>query len=370
MTNELDNRLIGYSRYGAPIYVGAGGAPIEMQVDDNDDDDDTGDDLFDDGDGRDDDEEDDDLGRSTRRIINRNTRRPANRDDRRPRRDRRDDRNDPDSDLEPEDDTDEDDHEDDGRNDWQPPSRQQFEKMEAALAKANREAARRRTVGKAMDRFGIDGPEAFNDFLLSRGIDPESGNRLVGDDEDPDEQFGEPDEKGQRRGRTREEVARDLKRAEQRGRAAAEEAWKPGVALFAADAALRAAGFQGNDRMLTRALRLIDPDTFDIYLHEESGWPMVSGVDEQVKALQEDYPEWFRQPRGDTRDRRPAPRDRYRDDRDDRDDDEYERPARRRPSGGARQVDGGERRRAAAPRPRTWLQQLDDRITGKDRGGR
>lgn len=361
-------RLVGYSRYGAPMYLGGGGGPIEMEVDDNDDDDDTGDDLFDTGRGsarrtsrqRDDDDDDtddeEDLGRSTRRAVSRSTRKPAKQQAR---------RNEPDD--EDDDDLDDDEQDDDG-DEWTPPTRQQFEKVEAALTKANREAAKRRTVGKAMDKFGIDGPEAFTDFLLSRGIDPETGNRLVGDDEDPDEQYGEEetgdDGKTKRRGRTREEVARDLKRAEQRGRAAAEEELKPGIALFAADSALRAAGFDTSSdpsgRKLTRALKLLDPDEFEIYL-DDNGWPMVSGVDEQVKALQEDYPEWFRQPRSTRRVGDTDRRDRY------ESDDEDDRPVRRRraPSGGSRQVDGGERRRSAAPKKKGWLEQLNQRMEGR-----
>jgi hypothetical protein len=348
VTGAPHPRIIGYAADGRPIHLGGGGAPMDMIVDDNDDDDDTGDDAFD-GDGNDGDEDDDrprgrkprDTGRDTRRAVNRRARR---------------DEADDDEDDEPDDDEADDEQDDRAADDWKPPTRAQVEKMEAALQKANREAAQRRRIGKTMDKIGIKDADEFNDWLLSRGIDPESGQRLLGDDEDPDEEFGQPDDNGQRRGRTREEVARDLKRAEQRGRAAAEETWRPGVALFAADASLRAAGFNGNDRMLTRALRLLDPDSFDITIDEDTGWPVVGGLEDQVEALKEDYPEWFR----------PA-----RPSRGQRDEDEYgdssgrRSTSARRPARGAREVDGGERRRSAAPKRQTWLQQLNARMEGR-----
>src|SRR6185503_9314977 len=107
-----------------------------------------------------------------------------------------------------------------------------------------------------------------------------------------------------------------------------EEQYKPALGAFAAEAALMAMGFRKDKlKSLPRALRLLDLDAVDVKFDDKTGDPVLYGLEEQLTGLRTDFPEWFEQQQSDDEeDSRPRPRQR----------------------GGARQVDGGDRRR---PKP-------------------
>lgn len=222
---------------------------------------------------------------------------------------------------------------------WRPLSREAQEAMETALQRANRESMNRRKVGKAMDKFGITDAASFEDFLRSRGIDPETGGRAAGDDDGDSyaEADGHDDGANEVKSRgtiTRAQYEREKTRAEQRGASRAEAKYKDAVTLVAAESALRAAGWSGNDVNL--ALKLIDPDGVEISM--DSGELTIEGLEEQVASIKDEFPSWFR----------PNSRDRN--------------VNRRREAAGARSVDGGDRPRPPA-RPLTWKDRVDRQIT-------
>jgi hypothetical protein len=304
---------IGHTSWG-PIFPAQGGRAssrgVDFLVDDSDDD---GDPF--DGGG---DDEDDDDG-------------PDPEDDEQDDRDQRG-RRDPRSRRQ----RDEGDEADDDGGEYEAPTREQWERVNGALKKANHEAGRRRLIAKKLERLGVD-DDNIDDWLMDRGIDPSNGERLS-DDSDPLDNTDGDDGRGN--GRDRVQAATDKRRAEARGRAHAEARYKPGMAMFAAEAAIREAGWSGKD--LGLALRLIDIGSVDVEFDGEV--PTVHGLDEQVEQIKAEFPAWFRGGR-------PAPT-------------EERRPARR--TGGVREVDGGERRRSGGRQP-TWKDLVDRQLTGRGR---
>lgn len=309
---------LGHTSWG-PIFLAAGGRTgggVEMIVDDDDSDGDPwgardideDDDDGDDADAEDDDEED-----------------PRTRRGQRTRRGRRES---------PEDD-------EGGASD-----RERLGRMEKALERANRTAARNRYFGKVAARLGIDAsdPNSVNDWFLDRGIDPANGNLITADTGNGNgHQQQDEHEEPQAPQRTREQVIAERRRYEERGAARAEERFKPAVALFAAEAALREAGWSGKN--MGRVLKMIDIDNLDVHFDGE-GWPAVVGLEEEIEGIRGEFPEWFRGEREDEDDLSPR-----------------RRPGRRT---GVREIDGGERGRPA-DKPKGWKELLDERIR---RGGR
>jgi hypothetical protein len=129
-----------------------------------------------------------------------------------------------------------------------------------------------------------------------------------------------------------------LERASQRAAQDTEGRFKPVLVREATKAALAAAGWNGGGNglasdpeklqgALDRVMRLVDQDQVEIDAQGN-----ITGVAEQVGALKEEFPEWFRS-----------------------------RPARR-PA--AADVDGEPRRRAPAPQPKSWMQKVDERFVG------
>ncbi|HEX8109781.1 MAG TPA: hypothetical protein VF516_18750, partial [Kofleriaceae bacterium] len=292
---------IGHTSFG-PIFLaagGSGGAGISFIVDDRDDDSDP----FDDGgDGDEDDDDGDDEIDDGDEPDPRDRRREASRTSRGQR-----------GDVE------------DGEA-WKPPTQQQWTRVQDALKKANAEAGRRRVIGRHMDKLGIG--DDLSGWLLDRGIDPETG-RPLGDDGGGDESFYDDGSGGEQGQRSRAELVADYRRSEQRGAARTEALYKPGIALYAAEAALREAGWVG--KRMDLALQLIDPGQLDIAFDEETRWPAVTGLTEQIEAIMDEFPDWF----ADTR--RPATASRRR--RDEYDEYEERSAPRRRPparTGGAR----------------------------------
>lgn len=312
---------IGHTAFGPIFRVagGRGGGKIDFIIDDSDEDDDP----FEDQD--DDDEDDDDE--------------PEDRDEddepdarRRPQRIRR---RDPDEQDEPDDE------------DWTPPTRAEWERLQEAMRRNNGQLMKQRLAGKMLKRLGVDSEEELTDRLLAWGIDPETGNRFHDQqDDEHDDQDDNQDDDGERDDRrrptrTREQLIGEQRRAEQRGAARAEARYKPAVALFATSAALREAGWKGSN--LALGLRMIDSDKIEIEF-DDAGEPIVYGLDEQIDEIRSDFPDLFRATNG-AGEEKPARRPRAR-------------------PGGARSVDGGERPRPQ-PKPATWLQRADAQLTGR-----
>lgn len=334
--------------HGQPTPIGwVGGEPVwpargarkngmEFVVDSLDGDDP---DEFDADGERDDDEPDDD--RSDRRGGQARRRQAAQ---------------DPDDDDDEADDGDDADETDDGTDEgdetaaWEPPTKEQWHKVEEALRRNNGENRKMRLTKKVMARLGIKDEQEFTDFLLDRGIDPETGNRLVdlGEDagsEQGDDAEGDDKARGGER-RSKEQVVLERRRAEERGAARVEERYRPALVQFAAAAALAEADYSGKD--MAMALRLFDMGDIDVEF-DDNGDPVVYGLDDQVEKIKKEFPQLFR--------RKAAAAAVA-----------VDEPARRRNGRtsngrtGARSIDGGDRGRTA-PAPKGWLAQIDRQIT-------
>lgn len=222
-----------------------------------------------------------------------------------------------------------------------------MERMEAALKKANSEAARNRRAGRALERLGISD---LATWLTERGIDPETGLPYGEDVVDPNDLDGDEEliEERPRRDskKSDRETVRAVRAAASAAEARARELYVPILAQQAATIALRDAGFRGTAKQMDKILRLIDPEELEVVL--DAGEFEILGIDEAVAAIQDDFPVLF----GATTD-----------------DDEDERPARRRAptkttgtgrartTRGARDVDGGDRGKPA-PKKGGWMDQL------------
>jgi hypothetical protein len=236
--------------------------------------------------------------------------------------------------------------------DWEPPTREAVRRMEEALHRANRDAARNRRAGKAMQRLNI---EDLPTFLSERGIDPETGNPYGDDVVDPAD-LDEPDldepleqERPPARRRTERpvsdrDIVRQVRAAETRAERRTMDRLTPILAQQAAESAMRAAGFDGDQDEMDLALRMIDSRQVDVEI-DDDGFEVV-GIDEQVELIREKMPRLFKQ------ENKPTRRDRTAGDR-------TPPPPRRRT--GAAAVDGGERGRRAA-KPLTWAEQMAQRL--------
>lgn len=229
-----------------------------------------------------------------------------------------------------------------------------IQRMEAALAKANKTAMRHRRAGRAMQRLGIDD---LDTWLTERGIDPETGRPFGSDVVDPDDEVDEADdslfeERPARRDqvKTDKETTRAIRAAEKRAEAKVRAELVPILAQVSATNALRNAGFKGTEAKLERMLRLIDPDDLDVIV--EDGTFEIEGLDEAVATVKDEFPELF--PDAEPVRTRTTGTGRA-------------RPAARRVSG-ARDVDGDGRGRAAKKaQSGGWLDQMAARM---DRNGR
>lgn len=228
-----------------------------------------------------------------------------------------------------------------------------IKRMEAALQKANKTAARYRRAGKAMERLGIDD---FATWITERGIDPETGRPFGSDVVDPEDEADESDlfeeERPARRDpkATDKETTRAIRAAEKRAEARVRAELVPILAQVSATNALRNAGFKGSEAKMERMLRLIDPDDLDIVV--EDGTFEIEGLDDAVATLKDDFPELF--PDAEPVRTRTTGAGRT-------------RPAARRVSG-ARDVDGDGRGRAAKKTGQGgWLEQMAARMDQQGR---
>lgn len=337
---------VGWTVSGIPVYPAQGGRSgggVQFAVGDDDGDDPEFDDEQDGDDDR--------LPASMRGKASRakTTRSRAQADD--------------DDDDDDDDDQDDDADEDDPDDGWTPPDRDAYERLTTALKRANGEAGKRRRVGKAMDKLGIDD---FETWLTARGIDPGTGRPIGSDVVDPDADDTEGDGYGPDGDYEREDdvrrpsaaderkrdrdTARQLLAAEQRGRRAERETMMPILAEVTARNALRAAGFVGTDSQLERALRTIDHDAIELDM-DDSGFELL-GIEEAIEGLREDFPTFFEAPK--TRRTREVRETRPNDAR------------RSRTTGGARAVDGGDRGR----QPRKALGWAEQMVAQMEQRGR
>lgn len=142
-----------------------------------------------------------------------------------------------DSDDVDDDDADDDDADDDAEAEWKPPTKDEWETHQAALARANKQAKDRRLRIKELERNG--GKEPDETVVAAKA----------------------------------EEIAAST--------------WKPLVVRGHAASALTEAGLIGKP---DRLLKLIDMDEIDV--DPEDG--TLDGLDEQVAELKKDYPHLFR----------------------------------------------------------------------------
>jgi len=321
---RLVSRPFALTTGGQPVWHARGAAPgsgIQFAV--GDDDGTPDDDLFDDD--RDDDEGDDDEDEEDEKPAarKRTTRRGGQQQD----------------------------DAADGETDWTPPTREAFDRVQEALKKANREAARGRRANKVMNSLGIDD---LSSWLADRGIDPETGLPYGTDVVDPRDEEGDgrgddgdyerEDDARRRRDEDRQTV-RKIRAAEERGRTAVREELTPLIMEIAARSELREAGFTGTKAQMERMLRTLDVRTLDLD-YDSEGFEVV-GMDEEIERLKEDFPQFFAE------DEEPAPRRR-------RSAAAPERAATGR-ARGAREVDGGNRGRQPA-KAKGWREQLADQM--------
>lgn len=228
-------------------------------------------------------------------------------------------------------------------------------RMEEALGKANRTAARHRRAGKVMERLGI---EDLPTWLAERGIDPETGLPYGDDVVDPEDDGADDellDDFDDRRRSDREdsrrrdrETTRQIRATRERAERDARDKYVPLLAQLEATNALRAAGFNGSKAREERLLRMIDPTQLDVIVEDDEF--EIQGLDEQVAELVDEFPELFTKREARTTDRRGTAT--------------RTSPARR--ASGARDVDGGERGRPAR-KTGGWLDQVAAEM---DRRGR
>lgn len=181
-------------------------------------------------------------------------------------------------------DDDEQDEDEDEKDEWVPPTKDEFEKVLAAKAKADSEAAARKR------------------FLRDAGFDPKTGKAVSkpkfeldddsdDDDSDDDTSGRKPEAKSPTQVDTRK-VQRDLQRQLEREVVKAEHRERErGLALVSAvPEALEEAGF--NTKHLKRALKLIDFDAVEVDSDGE-----IDGLLEQIDELKNDFPEFFKRTR-------------------------------------------------------------------------
>lgn len=179
-------------------------------------------------------------------------------------------------------DVDEQDDAEDDKDKWVPPSKEDFDKLLAAKAKADSEAAARKR------------------FLRDAGLDPKTGKPIPKREVKIDLGFGDDnadddDEPVQDKGPSKEDLnrtAREVQRQVEREIAKAEQAERRrATALISAvPAALEEAGWNG--RNMNRMLKLLDLDSVEVDSDGE-----VDGLKDQIDELRKDFPEFFKRQR-------------------------------------------------------------------------
>lgn len=181
------------------------------------------------------------------------------------------------------DDNDDDDSDNDDKNEWVPPSKEEFEKLMAAKSKADSEAAARKR------------------FLRDAGLDPKTGKPVSKPkvefdlDDDSDDEGDDDTRKPEAKSPSQVDVRktqRDLQRQLEREVAKAEtrERERALTLVSAVPEALSEAEL--NPKYLKRALKLMDLDSVEVDSDGE-----VDGLLEQIDELKKDFPEFFKRTR-------------------------------------------------------------------------
>jgi len=210
--------------------------------------------------------------------------------------------------------------------DYVPPTKEQFERMQAGLKKANREAAQRRHW---LDENGFDprtgkpyDPDADEDAVAEKPAKVKK--RKDADDEDETPVGISPAEYA----KMQKQARIDSKRAAQK-----EARLMSALGKTAAKSALADAGWNGKGASVIE--RMIDPSEIEIGDDGE-----IIGLDEQIADIKADMPEWFKQARA---------------------------PRRVKPAGSSADVDGADKSSAKpAAEPVGWLQRLENQFQGVD----
>lgn len=194
---------------------------------------------------------------------------------------------------------------------YTPPSRDEWERTRAAVKRNNAENRNLRQLKRIAATAGLDlstdeGRKALEALVKGGGGGRTGGGREPG-------------------------IAA---RAAERATAATEAKYRPVITDMAVKAALVDAGFSGKNT--ERVLKMIDVDEIDIVDGK------VIGIAEQIDDLRDEFPEWFRGNAtgsgGDRQQRR-----------------------------GAAEVDGGARTTKSSGSQKTWLERVDDQMSGKSR---
>ncbi|MEU7416711.1 phage scaffolding protein [Streptomyces antibioticus] len=155
---------------------------------------------------------------------------------------------------------------DEPADDWQPPSREEYERLVEGKRKADAEAAARRK------------------YLRQHGIDPKTGNKVQADDPEPEPepQGGTP--AGPTAAEIRRQVEKAAAEAELRGLR------KTKALVTGVNSALAGAGWNG--QRLNSLMKLIDLDDVEV---DDDG--EITGLSEQIDAIRSEWPEFFKRTR-------------------------------------------------------------------------
>lgn len=153
--------------------------------------------------------------------------------------------------------------------DWQPPTREEWEAQQAKLKTASGEAAARRK------------------YLRAHGIDPKTGQKIQTDpDPEPDDETVSKDDTP--RGPSQVEIRRQIEKAtteaELRGRR------QTRALVTGVNAALAESGWNG--QRLGSLMKLLDLDEVDV---DDDG--EVTGLAEQLDEIKREWPEFFKRTR-------------------------------------------------------------------------
>lgn len=234
------------------------------------------------------------------------------------------DDDDPDGDPDDEDPDDED--PDDEDPDYIPPAKSVWEETQAALRAQRAANSQGGRLARALRDAGLPLEEAY----AKLGLDPKTGQPVEPEEpetpEVPAVTADTPPADVQKL--VEEAVKKTVAREVERAVSKTEERFKKPMIAMSVKSALHDAKWSGKD--LARVLRLVDGD--DIEVTEDGD---VLGVVEQVEAIKEEFPDWFKG---------------------------EEAPVVRRPRGAADIGGGG----GAPPRrERTWKEKTADRLDGK-----
>lgn len=191
-----------------------------------------------------------------------------------------------DSDDDDTDDSDsDDDDDDDTKDDWTPPTKEEWEKTLAAKAKADSESAARKRFLRAAGYDPKTGTKVEKPSLKLDGVDDEP------DDDEPVVKSAKKDEDKPAFDREKFEkqfqrqLERETQKAERSGRTAAYSL------IHEVPSALEEAGWNGKN--LPRMIKLLDLDSLSI---DDSGIDP-DELNEQVAELKRDFPEFFKRAR-------------------------------------------------------------------------